>query len=204
MDRRGVVLSQQADKVLNDEGYNSVAGFSNDGERMFLVNHYKHGADAATTQGISVSLKTPEGWSTPENITIPYFMNKSLTQGFLLTSIEAFVFSADSYSTLGAEDIYVSLLQAGKWSEPKNLGRKINTTFQEFSPSLSADGKYLFFSSNGRKGYGSFDVYYAERLDDSWTNWSDPVNMGANVNSEGRELFYRTYPGRNFALLPVH
>ncbi|CAN5338219.1 hypothetical protein BH10BAC4_BH10BAC4_14190 [soil metagenome] len=194
---------QRADKVLNDEGYNAVAGFSNDGMRMFLVGHYKNGNEILTTQGISVSLKTPEGWSKPENITIPYFMNRSVTQGYLSTAVEAFVFSADSYSTLGAEDIYVSVLQAGRWSEPKNLGKMINTKYQEFSPSLSADGKVLYFASNGIKGYGSFDVYAAERLDDSWTNWSQPVNnLGANVNSEGRELFYRTYPapGNRFAL----
>ncbi|CAN5139088.1 OmpA family protein [soil metagenome] len=191
---------QQGDKVLNDDGYNAVAGFSNDGQRMFLVSHYKKGNEPITTQGISISLKTPEGWSKPENITIPYFKNKSTTQGYFSTSMEVFVFSADSYSSVGVEDIYVSVLESGKWSEPKNLGPKINSKFQELSPSLSADGKYLYFSSNGRKGYGSFDVFYAQRLDDTWTNWSEPINMGANVNSEGRELFYRAYPESRFVL----
>ncbi len=56
---------QHADKVLNDEGYNAVAGFSNDGERMFLVSHYQKGTELVTTQGMSVSLKTTEGWSKP-------------------------------------------------------------------------------------------------------------------------------------------
>ncbi|NOT76402.1 MAG: OmpA family protein [Cyclobacteriaceae bacterium] len=191
---------QQGDKTINDEGYNAVVGFSNDGERIFLVNHYRKNPADLLSQGISVSLRTPEGWSKPENINIPYFLNRSTTQGFLSTAVEAFVFSANSYSTVGGEDIYVSILESGKWSEPKNLGKKINSVAQEFSPSLSADGKHLYFSSNGRKGYGSSDVYYSERLDDTWTNWSDPVNMGANVNSEGRELFYRAYPGQNFAL----
>jgi OOP family OmpA-OmpF porin len=187
--------------AINDDGYNAVAGFSLDGERMFLLSHYASGNNPASSQGISVSIKTPEGWSVPENITIPYFLNRSPgQQGFLSTTAEAFVFSADSYSTQGAEDLYVSLLQSGKWSEPRNLGRKINTAFQEFSPSLSEDGRYLFFSSNGRKGYGSFDIFYAERLDESWVNWSEPVNMGANINSEGRELFYRTFPARKSAL----
>ena len=186
--------------LINDAAYNAVAGFSHDGERMFLLSHYKKGG-VAGSQGISVSLKTSNGWSAPESITIPYFLNRSPeTQGFLSTRIEAFVFSADSYSTLGGEDLYVSVLRAGKWSEPKNLGPSINTAFQEMSPSLSADGQYLFFSSNGRKGYGSFDVYYSRRLDDTWTNWSQPVNMGANVNSEGRELFYRTIPEFKIAL----
>ncbi len=188
-------------KLINSPAYNAVCGFSHDGERMFLLSHYKPGNEQVTTQGIAVTLKTDAGWSTPENITIPYFLNRSVaTQGFLSTAVEAFVYAADSYSTIGAEDLYVSLLQTGKWSEPINLGKKINTVNQEFSPSLSADGRYLFFASNGRKGYGSFDIYYSTRLDDTWTNWSDPVNMGANINSEGRELFYRTYPEQKFAL----
>ena len=191
-------LALHGGQNINDSGYNAVAGFSHDGARMFLVSHYA----PATTQGIAVSLKTQDGWSKPENINIPYFLNRTAggTQGFLSTTVEAFVFAADSYSTVGAEDLYVSLLESGKWSEPKNLGKSINTSFQESSPSLSADGKYLYFASNGRKGYGSFDIYYSERLDDSWTKWSNPINMGANVNSEGRELFYRTYPAQKFVL----
>ena len=188
-------------KLINDAGYNAVGGFSHDGSRMFLLGHYPSGNQPLATQGIAVSLKTNEGWSAPENISIPYFLNRSLsTQGYISATGEAFVFSADSYSTVGAEDLYVSILRSGKWSEPKNLGKKINTVYQESSPSLSADEKYLFFASNGRKGYGSFDIYYSERLDDTWTNWSEPANMGANINSEGRELFYRTYPEKKSVL----
>jgi len=186
--------------LINDAAYNAVAGFSNDGDRMYLVSHYsKEGV--AGTQGISVSRKGATEWSAPENISIPYFLNRSQsTQGFLSTAVEAYVFAAESYGTLGGEDVYVSVLNAGNWPEPRNLGPAINTPFQEMSPSLSADGEYLFFSSNGRKGYGSFDVYYSKRLDDTWTKWSQPVNMGANVNSEGRELFYRTLPQFRMAL----
>ena len=111
-----------------------------------------------------------------------------------------FVFSAESYGTLGVDDIYVSIKQDGKWTEPKNLGSTINTQFQELSPSLSDDNTTLFFSSNGRKGNGSFDIYSTTRLDDTWTNWSAPVNLGPKVNTEGRELFYRVYPARGYAL----
>lgn len=194
-------LAIHGGKFINDENYNSVVGFSGDGERMFLSSHYKQGDKPVTTQGIAMSVKAPEGWSAPENIHIPYFLNKSPgTNGFLSTGVGAFVYSADAYGTLGVEDIYVSVLQDGKWSEPKNLGPKINTSYQESCPSLSADGKYLFFASNGRRGYGGYDIFYSERLDDSWLNWSDPVNMGANVNSEGRELFYNTYPAQKFVL----
>lgn len=111
-----------------------------------------------------------------------------------------FVFSAESYGTFGVEDLYVSIKEGNKWSEPRNLGVTINTQFQELSPSLSADKKTLYFSSNGRSGSGSFDIYSAERLDDTWTRWSAPVNLGPAINSEGRELFYRFYTPMGFAL----
>jgi outer membrane protein OmpA-like peptidoglycan-associated protein len=111
------------------------------------------------------------------------------------------VFSAETYGSRGVEDLYITERNSsGKWSEPKNLGSKINTQFQELSPTLSADGNTLYFSSNGRKGSGSFDVYSATRLDQSWTNWSEPVNLGPSVNTEGRDLFYRPYASLGFSL----
>ncbi len=186
-----------AGNVINDEGYDAVIGFSHDGERIFLANNYH-----ATTQGFSLAHKTADGWSKPEYIRIPYFRNRApYTFAYFSITAEALVFSAEPFGdTFGAEDIYVSLLEQGKWMEPKNLGATINTGQQEWAPSLSADGKILYFSTTARKGYGSFDVYYSERLDDTWTNWSPPVNMGANVNSEGRDLHYRTMPGTKLAI----
>lgn len=186
--------------LLNDKAYNAVAGFSPDGNQIFLLSHYDGTGNAARTQGISVSKNTGSGWSKPENISIPYFLNKSSFQSGHLSSNGSFlVFSAETYGSHGVEDIYVSLKgEDGKWSEPKNLGIKINTQFQELCPSLNADGTKLYFSSNGRKGYGSFDIYVATRMDDTWTNWSEPENMGRNVNSEYRELYFKAYPTLGF------
>lgn len=191
-----------AGNVLNDNGYNAVAGFSADGNTMFLMSHYNASKAQAKTQGIAYSRKISSGWSSPENITIPYFLNRSSNlYGYVSPDESTFIFSADSYNTKGAEDIYVSFHKGGgQWTEPKNLGGSINTALQELSPSLSEDKKTLYFSSNGRAGYGSYDVYYSQRLDDTWTNWSTPVSQGAKVNSEGRELYYRTCPQMGLAL----
>ncbi len=191
-----------AGNVLNDIGYNAVAGFSADGNTMYLLSHYDDAKPKAGTQGISFSRKISSGWSQPENITIPYFLNRSdILSGHITPDGSTFIFSADSYNTKGAEDIYVSSHKGGgQWTEAKNLGVSINTPLQELCPSLSEDQKTLYFSSNGRTGYGSSDVYYSQRLDDTWMNWSTPVNQGAKVNSEGRELYYRTYPQKGFAL----
>jgi OmpA-OmpF porin, OOP family len=187
--------------LLNDRSYNAVAGISASGEQLFLHGHYDPSGNPAKTQGISISTVAGEGWSRPVNISIPYFMNKSsLSCGTVSPDGSVFVFSAETYGTYGVDDIYVSLNRDGRWSEPKNLGAAINTQFQELSPCISADSKTLYFSSNGRKGNGSFDVYSATRLDDSWTSWSAPVNMGPGINSAGRELYFRLTAGSGEAL----
>jgi len=191
-----------AGSAINNAGFNAVAGMSSDGGQLFLLSHYDNTGGLSRTQGISVSRKEGDSWSRPDNIVIPYFKNKSnVLNGDILGNQSAFVFSAETYGSRGVEDIYVSLKGSdGKWSEPRNLGNNVNTQFQELSPALSADGRTLYFSSNGRKGSGSFDIYSTARLDDTWTNWSAPVNLGSGFNTEGRELYYRIYEQRGYAV----
>ena len=190
-----------AGTVLNDASYNAVAGFSADGSQLYLLGHYALNG-VARSQGIAVSRKTGSGWTTPENISIPYFKNtSSKLSGHVSGDGNVFVFSAESYNSSGAEDIYVSLKdRSGNWSEAKNLGQTINTSLQEVSPWLSDNGRTLYFASNGRKGLGSFDIYASERLDDTWTSWTAPVNLGTDVNTEGRELYYTTSSPMNYVL----
>ena len=188
-------------RVLNDRSHNAVAGISADGSQLFLCGHYDPTGAVAKTQGISISKNRGGGWSTPENIYIPYFQNKSARlNGYITPDNGVFIFSADTYGTRGVEDIYISFNEDGRWTEPKNLGKEINTQFQEMSPSLSLDGMTLYFSSNGRKGNGSFDVYSATRLDDTWLRWSEPVNLGDKVNTDGRDLYYRTFPDLGYSI----
>ncbi len=190
-----------AGPVLNSLDYNAVAGFSTDGQQLYLLSHYDVAGNIARTQGISVSRKFSGGWSKPENISIPYFQNKSaFLSGSLSMDGLAFVYAAETYGSR-VEDIYMSRKGSdGKWSEPRNLGSKINTQFQELSPWMSMDGTTLYFSSNGRKGCKSFDVFFATRLDDTWSNWTDPEPVDTDVNSEGRELFFRQYPTLGFSM----
>ena len=117
-----------------------------------------------------------------------HFQNKSKFQsGSISSDGSVIVFSIESYNTEGNEDIYVSFYENDRFTEPKNLGPAINTRFQEFTPYLSGDKSILFFSSNGREGEGSSDVFYSHRLDDTWTNWSAPQNIGTWINSEGKD-----------------
>ena len=103
--------------LLNNKAYNAVAGFSPDGTQLFLHGHYAPNGSVAKTQGISVARQRGSVWSPPENISIPYFMNKSgIPCGTLSADNSVFVFSADSYGTYGVDDLYVCVKQQGKWS----------------------------------------------------------------------------------------
>lgn len=86
-------------------------------------------------------------------------------------------------SIMGNMDIYVCFMTDSGWSNPINLGETINTPYSERSPFLHPDGKSLYFSSDGHAGLGGLDVFKSVRLDDSWTNWSKPVNLGKEINT---------------------
>jgi hypothetical protein len=87
---------------------------------------------------------------------------------------------------LGSCDIYFSVLIDGRWSEPSNLRSPVNTSYWESQPSISADGRTLFFSSNRPGGSGGKDIWYSKLNDKNI--WTIPVNMGKTINSEGDEM----------------
>ena len=87
---------------------------------------------------------------------------------------------------LGSCDIYFSAFKNGKWTQPSNVGPPINTNRWESQPSISADGKTLFFSSNRPGGFGGKDIWVS-RLDEN-NRWGEPKNLGSNINTEGDEM----------------
>ena len=92
----------------------------------------------------------------------------------------------------GNTDIYVCTKNPdGTWNEPINLGKTINTPYAERSPILASDMKTLYFSSDGHYGLGKLDVFKCERLSDtSWTMWSEPINLGKELNTAGDDYNY--------------
>lgn len=82
---------------------------------------------------------------------------------------------------LGRCDLYFSEFVNGKWSPVKNLGAPVNSSAYESLPSLSADGKTLFFTSDRRGGLGGLDLWFSQRQPGG--KWSEPQNPGAPVNT---------------------
>jgi len=92
----------------------------------------------------------------------------------------------------GNTDIYVFLPKPGGGGQVINLGQVINTPYAEYSPFLHPDGKTLYFSSDGHAGIGGLDVFKSTRLNnDSWTEWSEPVNLGKEINTPDNDWGYQ-------------
>ncbi|HEX8515604.1 MAG TPA: OmpA family protein, partial [Bacteroidia bacterium] len=106
------------------------------------------------------------------------------------------------------EDFLISKKENAVWQPAALIGFGINTEGNEGAPSLSADGQLLFFAAcqekadgtyaGGRKGFGSCDIFYAEKTGDKWGR---PYNLGQSINSnqyetqpsfsaDGRSLYF--------------
>jgi hypothetical protein len=107
---------------------------------------------------------------------------------------DVMLFSMKAEDSRGEEDLYFSVKSStGQWSVPKNMGTTINTNGYEISPFLSADKKRLYFASNGHGGEGDTDIFYSERLNNSWETWSLPVNAGKVLNSKKFDAYFSIY-----------
>lgn len=88
----------------------------------------------------------------------------------------------------GGKDIYKSTKQAdGSWGVLENLGSTVNTRFDDDSPFIHPDGKTLYFSSEGHKSMGGFDIFKTTLENGAWTT---PVNIGYPINTSADDIFF--------------
>lgn len=194
--------------TFNNQGNNAVVGLDYQGQRIYLLNSYEDALGSKS--GLSHADWQEGGWSQPVVTKIEGVYGRETNDIYGLhvnDRSDVLLISMAGPGTLGAEDLYVSFKFTGWnrfhqadpgstapgffwWSEPIHLGAVINSTGFEISPFLSPDGKVLFFSSNRRGGYGNADIYYSMRLDDTWKNWSEPVNLGRTINSAAFDAYF--------------
>src|SRR5215831_7960261 len=100
-------------------------------------------------------------------------------------------------------DLFVCFLEKnGTWTEPKSLGKKINSPdTDEMTPYLAADGVTMYFSSNRPGGLGDNDIWMTTRLDSTWQKWSDPVDLPAPINTPDWDAFFTLDAGGEYAYL---
>ena len=97
---------------------------------------------------------------------------------------------------IGGYDIYqINKLDDDEWSEPVNMGVPVNTAGNEKSPFIHTDSQTLYFSSDGHKGLGGYDIFYSRKNKDNI--WKDPINIGYPINSFEDDLgFFASTDGQ--------
>ncbi|WP_298555900.1 OmpA family protein [uncultured Algibacter sp.] len=114
--------------------------------------------------------------------------NVSIETPFVNHAGDKLYFSANFDDSFGGYDLYVSDIKSdGTLGSPKNLGKTINTSYDEKYPSLSLDDKYFYFASKGHDNIGGFDLFV---IKNSKKEYKKPRNMGNTINTVYDELAY--------------
>lgn len=176
-------LTEYNDLVMDVNEFQSVVSISPDGQNLIIYydpNLY--------------SSEIVDGkWSKPKLLNEYINFNFVTTHASITADGKHIYFSCYDNKTRGNLDIYHSEKQKdGNWGTAERLPSSINTRRKEDSPEISPDGKTLYFSSDGLKGMGGFDVFKTEIKNGKW---SKPENLGAPINSPSHDIYFNLHRG---------
>lgn len=172
---------------LNTEEHEATINLSKDERRLFI---YK---DDIGSGNIYQSRREEGRLENPEKM--GDHVNSEAYETHLDISAENDVmyFSSDREGGEGGRDLYqVKKLPTGEWAKPQNLGPKINTPYNEDGPFIHPDGKTLYFSSEGHKTMGGYDIFRTRQKEDG--TWEEPENIGYPINSPDDDIYFVTSP----------
>lgn len=132
-------------------------------------------------ENIFFSFLSDAGWSNA--IEAPTPLNSELNEGGLSVTVDGqylFFTACDRHNGLGSCDIWVSKNDGSHWGQPLNLGPVVNSVAWESQPSISSDGKTLYFAANRPGGQGGKDIWKSVFANGKW---NAPVNMGPGINT---------------------
>jgi outer membrane protein OmpA-like peptidoglycan-associated protein len=189
-------------KPINNLGYNTVISITSDGNTLMVMNTYKEDGSPLGS-GISISRKTNNKWEIPKKVNIEDHYNHSKYAEYVLSADGTLLlFTSQRNETFGMKDIYVSFKKDdGSFTIPKNLGPIVNTFADETGVFLAPDLKTIYYSTAGFKGYGLDDIYMSKRLDETWTNWTQPINLGNQINSNKWDSYLTLDASGEFAFM---
>ena len=174
------------DTRINTPLHDACTGLSADGKKLLI---YRTSADLKTgdiyeSNLDSVNVNDPVLVSTNVNST-----KYVETSACYSPDNSIIFFSSDRPGGYGGKDLYfMRRLMDGRWAAPFNLGPKINTAYDEDAPFVHPLTNTLFFSSEGHKNMGGFDIFRSN-YDETGT-FSEPENMGSPINTSDDDLFF--------------
>jgi hypothetical protein len=185
--------AEQFSAPVNSRTDNAIFWTSPDGSEILIRGAYENGQYYG--RGFSFCQKTMDGWSDPKMLYIDGYqtMSQDIYDGATLSSDKkTLLLYMSEVKNSFLNDIYISRLQEDSiWSTPEKLMDSISLDdYDEVAPFIAYDDYTLYFASSRPGGYGGYDIYKTTRLDDSWTRWSKPVNLGKPINTLKSEAYF--------------
>ncbi|RZL50453.1 MAG: OmpA family protein [Pedobacter sp.] len=156
--------------------------------RGFFVN-----GDRQNKEGYSFLNRGLNGFKDPIGINLPDYDTMVLGKysgGCLLPDGKGLILYFSESKDGSNCDLYYSARKAdGTFTTPTYI-KSLNSQFDESTPFVASDNRTLYFSSDRKGTLGDNDIWKTTRLDDSWQNWSEPVNMGPSINSDKWDAYF--------------
>ena len=168
-------------KPINSDDNDATVGLSPDGQTLLVFK---------SSRGGDIYQCKLEGnhWSKPKRL--PKVINSKYHESSATFGPDGktLYFVSNRPGGYGGRDIYVSKMNdKGKWTKAVNLGPTINTEYDEEGVFMHPDGKTLYFSSQGHKTMGGYDIFKSTFEDGKW---SEPENIGYPINTPGDDVFF--------------
>ncbi|MBL6730374.1 MAG: PD40 domain-containing protein [Bacteroidia bacterium] len=172
---------------INSENQEYSPAFAIDEKTIYITKRMGNLSDNRPNEDLYFAELNDESWDKVKDIGPP--INTIENEGaFSISSDGNYIFftSCSRNGGKGQCDIWLTSKKNNRWDEPKNLQSPINTKYWESQPSISSDGRMLYFSSDRPGGYGGTDIWVSEF---SNSGWSAPKNLGPAVNTSKDEQF---------------
>lgn len=180
---------------LTSEFHEGPATFSKKLDEVYFTrsnvigNKKRKASDNQIKLQIFHSKRTDTGWSEPEEF-VHNNIEYSVGHPALSADGKTLYFVSDMKGGHGGTDIWQCQLIDGAWSQPENLGSRINTSADEMFPFIHSDGS-LYFSSDGHLGLGGLDVFECRPAS---YGFKSPVNLQAPINSKKDDFGFTANP----------
>jgi len=170
---------------INTEMNDLVVGM-NDLGTILLVNRTRRGMDFGN---LFLCENKAGKWQTPVLLSEDINSQHKESSACITADGKLIYFSSNRPGGFGGKDIWkVNQLPTGKWAKPFNIGGPVNSPYDEEAPFISPDGQTLYFSSNGHKTIGGYDICSAKSRGDG--SWENPDNLGFPINSVDDDIYF--------------